>query len=137
MFIGDSLIFWKSKKQPTVSLSSAEAGYRAMSMVTKEMIWLSRLLTDLQVPFSPPAYLYCDSTTVLHIASNQVFHECTKHIELDCHKVRETIEDGLLKTMYVRSDQQLADVLTMSLYPASSQETLRKMDLHNIYTPPS
>lgn len=57
MFIGESLVSWKSKKQDTVSCSTAEAEFRAMSLATKEMIWLSRILTDLKIPFQEPAYL--------------------------------------------------------------------------------
>lgn len=133
MFIGDSLVSWKSKKQQIVSLSSAEAKYRSMCMATKELIWISQLLKDLRIPFSPPAYLYCDNTSALHIASNYVFHDMTKHIEFDCHKVREAIEDGVLKTMFVRTDNQLADVLTKALYPAPFRDNISKMGVHNIY----
>lgn len=115
MFIGDYLVSWKSKKQDMVSMSSAEAEYCDMSIATME---ISRLLQELRVPFSPPAYLYCDNEAALHIASNFVFHERTKHIEFDCHKVREAIEDGVIKTMFVRTNNQLADVLTKALYPA-------------------
>ncbi|KAL1207877.1 Retrovirus-related Pol polyprotein from transposon RE2 [Cardamine amara subsp. amara] len=108
-----------------------------MSMAAKEMAWLSRLLEEIHVPFSPPAYLYCDNTAALHIASNSVFHERTNHIERDCHKVREYIEKGLIKTMYVRTGQQVADVLTKPLYPAPFRENIRKMGVHNIFTPSS
>ncbi|CAL9217107.1 unnamed protein product, partial [Arabidopsis halleri] len=88
VFLGNSLVSWRSKKQDIVSMSSAEAEYRAMSVITKELIWLSALLKALKVPFTLPAYLYCDNTAALHIANNSVFHERTKHIEFDCHKVR-------------------------------------------------
>lgn len=137
MFLGSSLISWKSQKQDIVSMSTAEAEYRAMSMATKEIMWYCGVLKSLKVPFSPPAYLYCDNTAALYIATNSVFHERTKHVEFDCHKVREAIDRGILKTMYVRTDQQLADVLTKALYPAPFRDIISKMGVLNLYTPSS
>ncbi|XP_019101919.1 PREDICTED: uncharacterized protein LOC109133345 [Camelina sativa] len=137
IFIGQSLVSWKSKKQQVVSMSSAESEYRAMSMITKELLWFTYILKALRVLFPLPAYLYCDNTAALYIASNSVYHERTKHIEFDCHKVREAIEDGILKTMFVRTNHQLADVLTKALHPIPFQEIMRKMGVINIYSSPS
>ncbi|XP_018510911.1 uncharacterized mitochondrial protein AtMg00240-like [Brassica rapa] len=81
IFIGQSLIAWKSKKQDVVSHSSAEAEYRAMYTTSKDILWLSRMLAELGCPSPSTHVMYCDSIAALHIAKNPVFHERTKHIE--------------------------------------------------------
>ena len=91
MFVGDSLIYWRSKKQPTVSQSSAEAEYKALALASCEMMWLCILLRELRVPSSSMPILFSDSTDAIYIATNPVFHERTKHVEFDCHTVREKI----------------------------------------------
>ncbi|XP_040996226.1 uncharacterized mitochondrial protein AtMg00810-like [Juglans microcarpa x Juglans regia] len=85
VFIGDSLISWKSKKQPTVSRSSTESEYRALASTTCEIQWLFYLLADLNVLHSQAALLYTDSKPASDIASNPIQHERTKHIQLYCH----------------------------------------------------
>lgn len=89
MFVGNSLISWRSKKQPTVSRSSAEAEYRALALAACEMMWLKTLLRELRVQECSVPVLFSDSTAAIYIATNPVFHERNKHVELDCHTVRE------------------------------------------------
>ena len=85
VYLANSLISQKSKKQNTVSRSSCEAEYHALAATTCELQWLTYLLHDFQVSISKPASIYCDNASAHHIARNSSFHERTKPIELDCH----------------------------------------------------
>ena len=115
ILFGGTPISWKSKKQITVSLSSTEAEYRSMRQICSELAWISRLLNELGVPNVTPIPLKCDNQAAIYIAKNPVFHERTKHIEVDCHFVREKLVDGLISLSHVPTNEQLADVFTKTL----------------------
>ncbi|XP_019246410.1 PREDICTED: uncharacterized protein LOC109226062 [Nicotiana attenuata] len=89
-------ICWKSKKQETVSLSSTEPEYRSLRKVVGELTWLCRYFDELTVSYPKPVSVFCDSQSALHIAKNPVFHERTKHIEVECHFVRDKLHEGLI-----------------------------------------
>ena len=77
-----------------VSRSLAESEYRAMATVTSEIVWLIALLKTSRLNHTQLAFLYCDSKESLYIAANPVYHERTKQVEIDCHFIREKIQDG-------------------------------------------
>ncbi|CAL0318541.1 unnamed protein product [Lupinus luteus] len=135
MFLGDSLVSWKSKKQHTVSRSSSEAEYRALAVASCEVQWLTYLLHDFLVSFKQPALLYCDSNSARYIAANAVFHERTKHIEIDCHVTRERLQNKLFHLLPIDTHEQVADILTKALEPSVFCHLLSKLGVINIYSP--
>jgi len=135
IFIGNSLISWKSKKQQTISRSSSKAKYQAMATTTCELQWISYLLHDLHIPTTQPANLYCDNQSAIQIPSNQAFHERTKHIEIDCHMVCEKLSTGFLKLLPITSAMQVADIFTKPLISSQFYILKNKLGMKNIYFP--
>ncbi|XP_038896371.1 uncharacterized mitochondrial protein AtMg00810-like [Benincasa hispida] len=135
IFLGAFIISWKSKKQATVSRSSAEAEYRALASVTSELMWISQLLKDLQVKILMPTTIFCDNQAVIVIASNPMFHERTKHIEIDYHFVQDKIAYGFLKVLPIQSSQQLADMFTKALLTSVLSKLVSKLGIIDIHHP--
>ena len=87
---------WSFKKQNIVSKSSAESEYRALALVTSEVLWITYLLEELKVSLHKPPVLHCDNNNAEALASNPKYHSRTKHIELDLQFVREHIANNEL-----------------------------------------
>ena len=127
VLLGSFPISWKRKKQTVVARSSAEAEYRAMALTTCEITWLVSLLKELGLKNLPAAVLKCDNQAAISIAANPVYHERTKHIEVDCHFIRDKVKQGVIETSYVPSRDQIADVLTKALPANQYGRLLSKM----------
>ncbi|RVW79103.1 Retrovirus-related Pol polyprotein from transposon RE1 [Vitis vinifera] len=115
VFLGDALISWKSKKQDRVSKSSTESEYRAMSLACSEIIWLRGMLAELDFSETDPTPLHADNTSAIQITANPVYHERTKHIEVDCHSIREAFEARVITLPHISTDLQIADIFTKAL----------------------
>ena len=135
VFVGGNLISWKSKKHSVVSRYSAKFEYRTMIQSVCDIMWLHQLLMKVGIKTSVPAKLWCDNQAALHIASNSVFFEQTKHFEINCHFVCEKIQPGLISIRYVKTGEQLGDIFTKTLIGDRVSYLCNKLDMINIYAP--
>lgn len=115
VFLRNNLISWSSKKQHTVSRSSTEVEYRAMSTTAAELDWIQQLLQFMHVIHAAAPVLLCDNLSVIALSFNPVQHQWTKHIEIDVHFVRERVARKTLLVQFVSSRKQFVDILTKGL----------------------
>ncbi|XP_042753565.1 uncharacterized mitochondrial protein AtMg00810 isoform X1 [Lactuca sativa] len=115
IYLGGNLVSWSAKKQPTVSRSSCESEYKAMTTTATEIVWITHLLRELHaLPPDRPTIL-CDNKSALFMTQNPVSHKHAKHIDLDYHFIRELVSSGKLFTKFVPTNLQVADIFTKSL----------------------
>ncbi|GJR41846.1 ribonuclease H-like domain-containing protein [Tanacetum coccineum] len=133
VFLNNSLVSWKSKKQNILYKSSTEVEYRTLASVTSEVIWISKFLKDLQIENLLHVSLHCDSNSAIKIAANPVFHERTKHLEIDLHFVREKVLKGVVKTVKVDSANQIADILRKGMDTVQHLEFVKNLGMYDVY----
>lgn len=125
--------FQEATNQQTMCRSPSEAKYTALGSAAFEHQWLLYLLSNLQVACHHDPDLFCDNQSALHTAANPVFHEGTKHLEIDCHFVREKIQAGIMRLLPVPSHAQVADFFTKALPPKSFTGFIYKLGMLDIY----
>jgi len=133
VFLGTSLVAWNSKKQTTISRSSSEAEYRALASLACELQWIQYLIQDLHFVVLTPYIVFCDNNSAIHIVKNPTFHERSKHIEIDCHIIRQNLLDDLIHLLHIPSTRQLTDMFTKSLHPSAFQVATSKLGLYNLH----
>lgn len=107
-------IVWNSKKQISVSVSTTESEYVALSEATKDIIWIQRFLETLKIK-SSPALIWGDNQAAIKLVKNPEFHKRTKHIDVKYHFIREAYKKNIIEVQYIDTKEQEADILTKPL----------------------
>lgn len=128
----DSLVSWSSRKQWTVSTSSTESEYYALTNTIKEGIWIKLFLSLTSLPSPTPFPIFCDNQSTCTIANTDVISSQTKHIDVRHHFIRQLLNDGSFTTIWLPTSDMTADILTK---PLLSTLFLRHRDSLGLLTP--
>ncbi|KAM1595278.1 hypothetical protein ACFX10_001586 [Malus domestica] len=131
VYFGNNPISWQSKKQHSVSRSSTEAEYKALAHTAADIAWIRNILKDLAVVLDDPPSIYCDNMSAIALSANPVFHSRIKHLDTDYHFVRERVQQGDMKVLYIPTEEQTADVLTKGLHSPSFVKHFYNLKLGN------
>jgi hypothetical protein len=115
VFLGVNIVSWVAKRQPIISRSSAKAAYRVVANGVVEASWLRQLLHELHSPLQRATLVYYDNVSAVHLSTNLVQHQRTKHVEIDMHFVRERVAAGDIRVLSVPTTLQFADIFTKGL----------------------
>nr|KYP56316.1 Copia protein [Cajanus cajan] len=113
-FLGRCLVSWTSKRQRTITLSTCEAKYVAAGQGLTQLLWIKHQLEDYDI-YESSILVICDNTTTINISKNPVLHSRTKHIEIKHHFIRDHVQKGMFELIYVKTEEQLADIFTKPL----------------------
>ncbi|XP_071687662.1 secreted RxLR effector protein 161-like [Rutidosis leptorrhynchoides] len=102
VYLGDNLVSWSSKRQPTLSRSTAEVEYRGVANVVSDTCWIRNLSLELHCPIPKCTLVFCENVLAIFLSENRVQHQRTKHIEMYIHFVREKVTRGEVSVMQVR-----------------------------------
>ncbi|GJS69436.1 hypothetical protein Tco_0351952 [Tanacetum coccineum] len=126
--VGGNLVTWKSKKQKVVSLSSVEAEFRGIAKGLAEALWIRKLVSEIRFPPKESIRIMSDNKAAIQISENPVQHDRTKHVEVGRHFIKEKLEAGIIKLPFVKSKDQLVDILTKAVGMVILHKCLNKLN---------
>ncbi|KAK9712688.1 Reverse transcriptase (RNA-dependent DNA polymerase) [Popillia japonica] len=124
-------IEWRTRKQRTVSLSTVEAEYVAMTEIVKEWLWIKNFITELgMIEFLPdPCVINCDNQGAISLSKSKVISSKSKHIDVKLHFLRDLVDKHEIIFEYVSTDNNIADIFTKPLGRVKNEEFCIKLGL--------
>lgn len=126
---------WHSKKQNVVIRSNAKAKFRSVAHEICEVLWIKRLLEDLKISNPLPMKVFCDNKVAIYVAHNPIFHDRTKHVEVDKHFIKEKLDNGLICMPYIPTIEQIANILTKGLQKKQFENLINKLTMEDVFKP--
>lgn len=114
-------ICWSSKRQPIVAMSSTEAEYIALSTTASELVWLKQFADELKLKIANNVTIFCDNQSTIKLTASDAYRPRTKHIDIRFHRIRELVDDNVIKIKFVSTNENAADSLTKAV-PAEKTE---------------
>eukprot|EP00253_Pinus_taeda_P014376 PITA_14376 len=127
--IGSGITSWCSRKQKSIALISSEAEYMAASTTSCEAIWLRKLLVDLFRRNMEATRIMCNNQSCIKLSENRVFHDRSKHIDIQCHFIRDCVQRGVVQLSYTPTGEQMANILTKALRKSKFDYFREKMGM--------
>ena len=115
--------------------SSAEAEFQGMAHGVCELLWIRSILKDLGIEYATPMNLYCDNKAAIKITQNPVQYDRTKYVEVDCHFIKEKLDQKIIHFSFIKSESQLGDILTKVISGKIFHDMIDKLGIINIYAP--
>jgi len=116
--LNGAAVSWKSQRQQTVALSTAEAEYMALTAATQEAMFLKQLLHEFHQDSGSPITIHEDNQSCIALSKNSMTTGRSKHMDVRYHFCREKVESGDIEVQYCATENMLADVLTKPLVSA-------------------
>ena len=123
------LISWAAKKQPSISLSSTESEYMAMTLATHKAVFLQQFLIELGFHPPGPIPILIDNQSAIALTRNLEFHAHTKHIEVCHHYICEKLKDKVIDLKYIPTDDQVVDISTKPLQTVKYSRFVKGLSL--------
>lgn len=128
--LGGNIVSWRSKKQPTVSTSTTEAEYRELYEGVQESVWFDQLFTSIKRKVQTKYELFVDNQSAISLATNPLFQQRTKHIDVIYHWIREIYDSGLFHLKYISTNDMKADMCTKALGTQKHQQIVKDLNIH-------